>query len=65
MGIGYSVGWGGFGRDDSEEIWLEVENEVDSENYSSVGKGVKDELVVVFGGNVSVMKCCWWWSWKW
>ena len=65
MEIADSVGWGEVGRYDSEEIWSEVENEVDSDNYTSVGKGGKDELVVVFGGNVGVMKWCWWWSLKW
>ena len=64
MEISDSVYWGGVGRDDSEEVWIWVENEVDFENYSNVGEGVKDELVVVFGGNVRVLKWCWWWSWK-
>ena len=64
MEISDSVYWGGVGRDDSEEVWIWVENEVDFENYSNVGEGVKDELVVVFGGNVLVLKWCWWWSWK-
>ena len=41
MGISYSVGWGGFGRYDIEEFGLVVEDEVDSENDSSVGKIVK------------------------
>ena len=58
MDIGNSLVWSAFGRDDNEEVGLWVENEVYYENNSSVGKGVKDEFVVVFGGSVGLKKRC-------
>ena len=37
MDIGYSICWCGFGIDDIEDVGLGVEEEVYSENNSSVG----------------------------
>ena len=55
MHIGDCVVWYVVGRYDSEEVGLGVEDEFDSENYSSVGKDVKDKFSVWFVGSAGVL----------
>ena len=53
--IGDNIGWGVVRGNDNEEFGLRVEYEVDSENDSSVGKGIKYEFGVVFGVSRGVL----------